>query len=235
MSLVYRAIAQPSASASTVGLAQTLGATTRAHMRKIILILKRAFKHPGVLVVVTALLSSYLLPALIKKSQDRVQAQQIRVQLAKQMSEGATKMILAIQFFEHFAGLQQEIYDQRYEEWEIQKVSISTQIRGFTSNAAVAKDWEKLANGINLVYELSGTHDSADRKGRIDRLKTHFSLPESDWIALTSENPRRADLAASNTYFAAWLRLREVMLGNLAESVSSILATPIRLDGESDA
>jgi len=191
----------------------------------------RFLRHPMVLALVTTSLASYMLPMILKQSEDRQVAHQIRTDLIKEISESAGKMVVAIQVSAHPTAQDQESYNRSYLEWEVQRAALENQIAARIKETAVRERWKRLSNAITQIYVLSGVTTYEDRREIVVGLKTVFELSATDWKTIESYD-RKAGREAYQDFYGAWCRLHDAAVGEISIFTAMLLESSVALTGK---
>jgi hypothetical protein len=161
---------------------------------------------PLLTVLLTAVLSGYVVPRITRRWQDHQKELEIKVSLVDEISNAVLHIILAMQFAERKASTQQE-FDDAYREWEVRRAVLTARTAVYFP--AVAGKFEELSNGISDFYALGGISRPDYREQQIAKLQAAFGAQATDWVTLADQEMRRDDLF---TWFFAWWSLREAVL-----------------------
>jgi hypothetical protein len=179
-------------------------------------------RHPLLLLLATGLISSWLIPGLTKQWQDHEKAIEIRTRLSSEVTESVIKLLLSVQFAERNA-IQQDKYNEAYQEWEIKRAVLGTQLRGYFHDPQLAVDWETFSEAVTTIYVLSGTWDEPYRSQVIKKLMSYYSPGATDWELLRHYELKRKSVQDFQRYFKAWWNLREATILKTGDFVKRIL------------
>jgi len=180
--------------------------------------------HPLLLIIVGALISSYLIPALTRRWQDHWKELELKVSLLSRISKSATDMVMAVQYAKLRTKSQtQEDYDRAYRKWEIEAAVIGSHLRAYFPNTQIGPDWDTYSELVTDLYALSGTHDVAKRREQVQKIRDHFSSSPSsvDWDALFEK--------ADPQHWENWSILRQQILNRKDELAQLILKSRMSL------
>lgn len=139
--------------------------------------LSQWLSHPLVLLIVGALISSYLIPALTRGWQDHQKELEIKIGLVDQVNEAILGIAMATQFAEVGAKSQtQEDFDKAYLEWEVKAAKIGSRIRGYLPEG-IYSDWHTYVGVVTDFYALTGILDEAKRKEILRKIQNYFKSP----------------------------------------------------------
>lgn len=184
--------------------------------------------HPLIVLIVGALISSYLIPMVTRRWQDHQQELQLKSDLVRQISESVTSIVVAVQFAEVGAASQtQEDYDKAYREWETKSAVIGSSLRAYFPNTQIGTDWNAYSEIVGEVYALSATFDPTFRQGRLEQIRAYFPTDTVDWDKLAKVQKRQVQSAEYWEYEGAWFALRAQLLAKRDELVQRILNSRI--------
>lgn len=179
-------------------------------------------RHPLFLVLATGLVSSYLIPRLSRRWQDHQEAIETRTRFASEITETVVRFLLSVQLSERRA-IKPEQYDAAYQEWEVRRATLGSELRGRFEDASVAADWHALSEAVTALYRLSGTSKEPYRSMVLGELKAYFSDEATDWERLRDLEQAWGSNDDFQGYFAAWWKLREATLRESGELARKIL------------
>lgn len=126
-------------------------------------------KHPLVLLVVGALLSSYLIPSWTNQWQDRQAELEVKITLVNLIDETITQIVMSVQFAVLGSGSQtQAEYDEAYRQWEVGRRIIRSRLQAYYPGSRLLQDWEELSEAVTIFYTRSGTQDPDERQAYLD-------------------------------------------------------------------
>jgi len=188
-------------------------------------------RHPLFLVLATGLISSYLIPRLTRRWQDHQKAIETRTRFASEITESVVKFILAVQIAERKTieqdvakrKIEQDDYNKAYQEWEVKRATLGSQIRGYFQDPQLALDWASLSEAVTEIYALSGTWDEPYRSEVLGRIKAAILDEEIDWESLSDYELKQKSNDDFQRYFKAWWAVREALLLRTGDFVKRIL------------
>lgn len=181
-------------------------------------------RHPLFLVVATGLVSSYLIPRLTRRWQDHQKAIEIRTNLATEVTEAVVRFVLAVQLAER-RTIDNKAYDSAYQEWEVRRATLESEIRGQFQDGSLATEWASLSEAVTALYRLSGTYSEPYRSQVLEELKAFFSLEPTDWQYLEDYQKKHISNDDFQRYFGAWWKLREATLMKSGDLTRRILSS----------
>ena len=175
--------------------------------------------HPLILLLVGALISSYLIPALTRRWQEHQKELEIKIDLVDQINEAIIDIVMRIQFVEIEAKSQtQEEFDTAYREWEIKAAVIGSRIRAYLTED-IYLDWDTYSRSVTGFYTLAGIFEEAKRKESLREIQNYFkSLP----IILHIKSPT---LVLTDVTIRT--RLEFVMLSIFSEAIPRLIKNQI--------
>ncbi|MHB1355681.1 MAG: hypothetical protein ACYCZF_06860 [Anaerolineae bacterium] len=131
--------------------------------------LLEVLKHPLVLLVVGALLSSYLIPSWTNQWQDRQAELEVKITLVNLIDETITQIVMSVQFAVLGSSSQtQAEYDDAYRQWEVGRQIIRSRLQAYYPGSRLLQDWEELSDAVTAFYTRSGTQDPDERQVYLD-------------------------------------------------------------------
>lgn len=123
-------------------------------------------KHPFLLLVVGALLSGVVVPALTRHWQVHQKELEIKIDLVSDISVTIMTFLMAIQI----AHIGKDRYGQNpdqgtltvaYRDWQVRSVVIGTKLQAYFHDSRVPEEWSHLCNVIEDFYALEGMSKEA--------------------------------------------------------------------------
>jgi hypothetical protein len=188
----------------------------------------QVFRHPLVLVFVTALVSSVLVPSITRRWQDQQAAIELRTRFASETTESVVGFLLSVQFAERGA-IAQDKYTQAYYDWEVKRATLESRFAGYFADPQLAADWAAFSEAVTAAYRLSGTTQEPYRSQVIGELRTYFAQSGVDWDSLKQHELTLGSIADSQRYFSAWWSLRGAVLSRTADFARRILRSELAL------
>ncbi len=180
-------------------------------------------RHPLFLIIVTGLVTGLIIPYVTAEWQNHQKAVDTRAHFGSDITESVVKLVLAVQLAER-KQIPQAQYDQAYQDWEIKRAILATQLRGQFRDPQLAVHWTNLSEAVTKIYVLSGTWGEPYRSQVIGDLKAYFTLKSSDWDLLQRHDARKHSTEVEfQNYFKAWWSLREAALLRTGDFVKEVL------------
>lgn len=181
-------------------------------------------KHPLFLLLVTALITQYLIPHITRRWQDHQKEIELKTGLVSEISESVLKVVIGTQFAELGAKSQsQEEFDSYFREWEIQRAVIGSKIRGYFSDADLGTEWDAFSEIVTEVYALAGTTDPTFRKERLGKLRVYFSGYAVEWGTLENLELKSGGFQKFQSFMQAWFGLKDALLQRNRNMIQRIL------------
>lgn len=181
--------------------------------------------HPLLLLLVGAIISSYLIPALTRRWQDHQKELELRTTLVGEISESVMRMIMAIQFVVAGAPSRtQEDFDQAFLKWSVDSSVIGSKLWAYFPKTNIPTDWETYTNLVSEFYGLTGIRDVGMRDEWLNRMrKQHFLASQTsiDWKSLIDGKGEK--------YGENWHKMRDEILSRKGFLLQEILEA--RLSG----
>jgi hypothetical protein len=174
--------------------------------------------QPYLLLIATALISNFLVPAITRRWQDHQKELELKTGFVSEISESVMDILLATQFAEVAAASQkQEQYNEAYRTWEKRKAVIGAKLRAYFPRTDLGQAWDQFGEIVSEVYALSGTNDPVERAERLSKLKQYFGTDALDWQALANLELKKG----------AWFSLRQQVLRRKDALIQRILDSKI--------
>jgi hypothetical protein len=180
---------------------------------------------PLLAVILTAVLSGYIVPRLTRQWQDHQKALEIKTSLAEEINRAVVQIILAMQLSERGA-LPQKAFDEAYQDWETERAVLSSRARVYMPNTAFTDGIERYFDAVGDFYALGGIQSGEYRRQQIRKLSTYFGETATDWAKLVDLDKRRTDFF---DWFFAWWSLRQAALRRKDVLIQRLLVEPMRL------
>jgi len=188
-----------------------------------------ALAHPLTLLIVGALISSYLLPFVTQRWENQQQEHALKVGLVSEISQSTTAFAMAIQFQEVSSNFRtaeqqdrrQQEYDAAYMDFQIKSAVVRAKLEAYFPDTEIAREWARLSETLELLYAASGVDnpEARVRFWRDIRAKLGTTTTPVDWDVLMAGQPRRS-------YEESWEVARDVILSRVAELIRRILHSP---------
>jgi hypothetical protein len=178
---------------------------------------------PVIVVILTAVVSGYLVPSITKQWQDHERALEIKISLVETINSEVMQILLATQLAQK-KFIEQKDFDNAYRIWEVQRAVIAGKLRAYFERGDVASEFEALANAITEFYALTGTTEPKYRSKRINVLRSYFGDGATDWRQLGDLNLRRTNWYE---WEIAWWGVRQACLERKDAIIQYVLSTPV--------
>lgn len=164
--------------------------------------------HPLLLLIVGAIISSYLIPALTRRWQDHQKELELKTTLVGEISESVMRMIVISQFAA-VGGLSftQDDFDQAYLKWSVDSSVIGSKLWAYFPKTNIPTDWETYTNLVSEFYALTGVSDVGMREERLNRIRRQYfsgSQTSIDWNSLIDGNRGK--------FGENWLKMKDEIL-----------------------
>lgn len=185
--------------------------------------------HPFVLLLVGALISSYLIPLFTRRWQDHETELNLKVGLVEKISDAVTRMVMAIQFAEVGATSQkQEEFDAAYRDWEIERASIGSHLQAYFPKTDIGSNWKHYSELVSDFYALTGIFDEKGRNEQLKKIHKSLGTVSIMWEALAKrEEYKNARGEKRRQYFDNWFELKEQILSQKDNLVQDIIRSRI--------
>lgn len=187
--------------------------------------ISKMLSHPLLLLLITALISQYMIPSITRGWQNHQKEIELKTDIAGQITEMVSTIMMAIQVVEVTGGNQQD-YDRAYRDWEIRQAVLGSKVRSYYPDTHFGEDWDAFSEIVTAVYALPATFDPAYRKERLIALKAYFPKAEIAWDALESIKLKEAE---PDKYLKAWFGLKKAVLRRNEELNHRILKSPMAM------
>lgn len=126
-------------------------------------------QHPLTLLLIGAVLSSYLIPSWTRQWQNQQAELGTKVEIVNSVDRSSTQMIMAVQYAVVGAKSQsQSDYDNAYRQWQIDKQIIRSKLQAYFPDSQLVEDWSRFSEQLDEFYRISGSSDLAERKKYLD-------------------------------------------------------------------
>jgi hypothetical protein len=184
--------------------------------------------QPYLLLIATALISNFLVPAITRRWQDHQKELELKTGFVSEISESVMDILLATQFAEVSPGSQtQEQFDEGYRTWEKRKAVIGAKLRAYFPKTDLGQAWDQFAEIVTELYVLSRASEPVEREEWLDKLKQYFGTDTVDWQALANLELKKGDFRQFHKFSHAWFSLRQQVLQRKDALVQRILDTKI--------
>lgn len=178
-----------------------------------------ALDHPLIVLLVGAVVTGLLVPAVTRRWQDRQKELELKTGLVSELSESIMEIVMAVQFHHMTAGrcgqgddannLMQEL-NQAYRTWEVRSAVIATKLRSYFPATTVPDEWTQFSETITLFYALEGT-EGGDKQELMLRIKDKL-------LGL---------LGPGSVTGEGWGHLRSAILKEKDKLIQNILRSPV--------
>jgi hypothetical protein len=168
--------------------------------------------HPLLVLLVGAVLTGMLIPALTRRWQNRQKALELKTELVGEISESITEMVMAVQFVHLGAtSMDQQRFDEAYREWETKSAVIGTKLRAYFPETAIPAEWTEFSEIVTDFYALEGVSD--------ENRRSEYFLTINDKLSalLDTQHERAGD----------WGALKEGISKKKAELIQKVLDSKI--------
>jgi hypothetical protein len=187
-------------------------------------------KHPLLLLLVTALISNYLIPRITRRWQDYQKEIELKTTIVSEISEAVLSIVMAVQFSEGGAKSQtQEEYDKAYRNWEIRRAIIASKIGAYFPNSELVTKWYAFSETLTEIYALSGTTDRDYRRERLSRIQQYLIDADINWDTLFNYQIKKEGFHEFQKYYKVWFSLKEAILGRKDDLIALMLSLPSTL------
>jgi hypothetical protein len=179
--------------------------------------IKQWLSHPLVLLLVGALISSYLIPTFTNQWQLRQNELELKTSLISQINESVTDMIMSIQFAE-LGAMTQEDFNEDYRESQIKRAVIESYLSAYFPNTPIPHKWASLSSLIEDFYALVGIHEPSRREAHLQKIKQeYFAESRIDWDSNTLMDK------GNPNYINNWFLLKDGVVNQKDELIQNII------------
>ncbi len=184
--------------------------------------LKEWIAHPLFLLLVGALISSYLIPSWTRRWQDHQKELELKVALIREINDSIMNMIMRIEVVEILAitkqGKEKEYEDMQsyYKKWMVEKEVIGSNIQAFFPDIIeIGRKWSDLTTIVYLLEALSEVGNGEKIGTRKNTLRKIQKLipKERSFVDLGELSQRNID---------NWLELKRLTVSLKNELVNAI-------------
>ena len=184
--------------------------------------LKEWIAHPLFLLLVGALISSYLIPSWTRRWQDHQKELELKVALIREINDSIMNMIMRIEVVEILAITKQdkekeyEDMQSYYKKWIVEKEVIGSNIQAFfPDNIQIGRKWTDLTTIVYLLEALSEVGNGEKNETRKNKLRQIQKLipKERSSVDLEELSQRNID---------NWLELKRLTVSLKNELVNAI-------------
>jgi hypothetical protein len=178
---------------------------------------------PLLAVLLTAVLSGYVVPRITRSWQDHQKELEMKTSLVEEVSDAVLQFIIAMQFAERKVSTQ-EAFDEAYRRWEVKRAVLIGKLRVYFRDPTIAQEFESFSDAVSDFYALTGIYHPEYRARQIEKLKSYFGNAATNWERLSDQEERRDDFF---NWFFAWWDLRQQVLLRKDMIIRKLLAAPI--------
>jgi hypothetical protein len=178
---------------------------------------------PIIVVLLTTVMSGYLIPKITANWQDHQKALEIKTSLVEAINDEILQILLAMQLSQRGA-LQQKDFDEAYRRWEVKRAVLAGKLRAYFREQDIALEFERLSEAVTDLYVLGGVSDAEYRSKQIEKLRGYFGNEATDWTKLADLDLRRTNFF---DWFFAWWDLRQASLVRKDAVIQHLLSTPV--------
>ncbi len=143
--------------------------------------------HPLLLLVVGALLSSYIIPSITRKWQERQKELELKTNLVKEISQAVAGVTMTVEFFgigaikEHW---DKQEYFKNLRDWETRQSMIQSQLQAYFQDDDISSQWLECSTLLTEVFSLCSIDDVDQRKVVLARIRQRINEAKVDWAIL---------------------------------------------------
>jgi hypothetical protein len=129
-----------------------VGMTDKKHRLSI----KNVLSHPFVLLVIGAGISGLLVPYITNQWQNHQKELELKTDLASQISKAVANIIIVSRLVQIPAFAYTNLsYANTFEEWEVSKATIGSQIQSYFPKNQIKQEWDNLSSAITEFSALN--------------------------------------------------------------------------------
>jgi hypothetical protein len=133
--------------------------------KKLRLSIKNVFSHPFVLLLLAAGISGLLVPYIASQWQNHQKELELKTGLVSQISKAVADIIIVSRIAQIPAYAYTNLsYPSTFEDWEISKATIGSQIQAYFPENQIKQEWDNLSSAITelsgLTAQLTQNHTS---------------------------------------------------------------------------
>lgn len=134
-------------------------------------------QHPLTLLLIGAILSSYLIPSWTRQWQNQQTELNTKVEIINSIDKSSTQMIMAVQYAVLGTKSQSQLdYDSAFRQWQIDKQIIRSKLQAYFPGSQLVNDCNKFSEQLDEFYRISGSSNPIERKNYWD-----------NWLALRDD------------------------------------------------
>jgi hypothetical protein len=121
---------------------------------------KDCVRHPVVLLVLGALVTSYLIPSFTRRWQDHQKALEVRSDLASQIAASATSAVIRSDAIHEAIQANKKAQisaadDKAWLVWQIQSAALEARLTAYISKRGLAHDWAGYMQEVDVFHQFS--------------------------------------------------------------------------------
>lgn len=148
--------------------------------------------HPLTLLIIGALISSYLIPNWNQQQQNHQKELDLKSELIAQISESTTNILTDAQFAEFSKPFPKDAYDKADRAWEAKDSIIQSKIKLYFLESTLLDRWKMHSSLVSDFHALSGIqNDVSLRKELLERFKKNFINTNIEWDKLANTQWRK--------------------------------------------
>jgi hypothetical protein len=124
--------------------------------KKLRLSIKNTFSHPFIILLIGAAISGLLVPYITNQWQNHQKELELKTGLASQIAKAVANIIIVSRIVQIPAYAYTNLsYASTFEEWEISKATIGSQIEAYFPETPIKQQWDNLSSAITDLSSLS--------------------------------------------------------------------------------
>jgi hypothetical protein len=135
-----------------------------------------ALNHPLLLLVVGALISSYIIPFYSREWQDHQKELELKSDLVGKIGDAVTNMVIKTQAKKAVVSIPYEEFYDTWQTWESASATIASRIRAYFYSSPLTEQWNNYSKIVTDFAFLSISSDACKRLGYVQEIQKYFSI-----------------------------------------------------------
>jgi hypothetical protein len=215
--------------------------------------LLKGLRHPLVLLIVGAMISSYIIPYYTKAWQDHQKELELKTNLVSEVSDAVATLLIKTQTTKAIMNTPYKEFYDAYQQWESANSIIGSKLEAYFSGSRLPTLWSNYSAVLGDFARLSISTDMCSRAGYVEVIQKYFSTnpDRMDYVEIDNctDKPYSLDRVYSSPFTSdvvnidwdelikqgnqsrlsnSWLELKQNMINQKDKLIQEILQSHIQ-------